>query len=200
MTQTKPKFRTFEAYLDYDDGSDQRYELIDGELVELPPESEPNTAIAQELFWFLANAQMVERRLIKLYACQIQVPVLQPKDAANRFLDLVILREEHLVLTRSQLTITLEMPPPILVVEIVSPGDTNRSNYTRDYIRKRDQYAVCGIPEYWLIDPAREVVTVLYLEGERYGEVGQFRSRDRILSPTFPKLNLTAEQMLSAGR
>lgn len=87
MTQAKPRFRTFEEYLNYDDGSDQRYELVDGELIELPPGSEPNNAIAQELFWLLASAQVVLRRLIKLYACQIQVPVLENGDAANRFPD-----------------------------------------------------------------------------------------------------------------
>ncbi|MGG6270567.1 Uma2 family endonuclease [Leptolyngbya sp. AN03gr2] len=200
MTQAKPRFRTFEEYLNDDDGSDRQYEWIDGELVELPPESEPNTAIAQELFWLFAIAQIVERRLIKLYACQLQVPVLQAGDAANRFPDLVILREEHLAVTRSQLTITPEMPPPILVAEIVSPGDTNSENYIRDYVRKRAQYAVRGISEYWLIDPTRAVVIVLFLEGEQYREIGQFRGIDRVLSPTFPELNLTADQILKAGR
>lgn len=47
MTQAKPRFRTFEEYLNYDDGSDRRYELVNGELIELPPESEPNNAIAR---------------------------------------------------------------------------------------------------------------------------------------------------------
>ncbi|MBD1846605.1 Uma2 family endonuclease [Cyanobacteria bacterium FACHB-63] len=200
MTQAKPRFSTFEEYLNYDDGSDRVYEWIDGELVELPPESEPNTAIAQELFWLFATAQIVPRRLIKLYACQLQVPVIQSGDAANRFPDFVVLREEHLALTQSQLTITSGMPPPILVAEIVSPGDTNSENYLRDYVRKRAQYAVRGIPEYWLIDPTRKVVIVLYLEGQQYREVGQFREKDRISSPTFPDLALTAAQILTAER
>jgi len=33
MTQAKPRFRTIEEYLDYDDGTDTRYELVDGQLV-----------------------------------------------------------------------------------------------------------------------------------------------------------------------
>ena len=199
MTQAKPRFRTFEEYLSYDDGSDRRYELVDGELVEMPPESEPNNAIAQELFWLIATAQVVMRRLIKLYACQIQVPVLQSGDAANRFPDLVILREEHLSLTQLQLTIRLEMPPPQLIVEVVSPGDENTKNYQRDYTRKRDQYAARGIPEYWLIDPNRSVVIVLTLKDGAY-QAREFRGSDRVVSPTFPDLQLTAEQILRAGR
>lgn len=199
MTQAKPRFRTFEDYLNYDDGSDRRYELVDGELIELPPESEPNTAIAGELFWLFANAQIVLRRLIKLYACQIQVPVLESGDAANRFPDLVILRPEHLSLTQSQLTIKLDMPPPQLIAEIVSPGSETTENYQRDYVRKRAQYAARGIPEYWLIDPDRAVIVVLHLEGDQYSEVGQFRGRDRIVSRAFPQLALTAQQILSVG-
>ena len=199
MTQAKPRFRTFEEYLSYDDGSDRRYELVDGELVEMPPESEPNNAIAQELFWLLASAQVIMRRLIKIYACQIQVPVLQSGDAANRFPDLVILREEHLSLTQLQLTIRLEMPPPQLIVEVVSPGDENTKNYQRDYTRKRDQYAARGIPEYWLIDPNRSVVIVLTLKDGAY-QAREFRGCDRVASPTFPGLQLTAEQILRAGR
>ena len=199
MTQAKPRFRTFEEYLSYDDGSDRRYELVDGELVEMPPESEPNNAIAQELFWLLASAQVIMRRLIKLYACQIQVPVLQSGDAANRFPDLVILREEHLSLTQLQLTIRLEMPPPQLIAEVVSPGDENTKNYQRDYARKRDQYAARGIPEYWLIDPNRSVVIVLTLKDGAY-QVREFRGCDLVVSPTFPELQLTAEQILRAGQ
>ena len=36
MTQAKLRFQSFEKYLNYDDGTDQRYELVDGELVKLP--------------------------------------------------------------------------------------------------------------------------------------------------------------------
>ncbi len=100
------------------------------------------------------------------------------------------------------------MPAPLLIVEVVSPGEPGSQNYElvnerhrqRDYIEKRKEYAMCGISEYWLIDPAREVITILYLEGEQYSEVGQFKNEDGIISPTFPKLNLTAEQILRAGR
>lgn len=50
MTQAKPRFKTIEEYLDYDDGADTRYELVDGVLVEMPPESRLNQKIASFLF------------------------------------------------------------------------------------------------------------------------------------------------------
>ncbi|MEH2015871.1 Uma2 family endonuclease [Nostoc sp.] len=52
MTQTTKtqKLLTFEEYLTYDDGTDTRYELVDGELVEMLPESQENSNLARFLF------------------------------------------------------------------------------------------------------------------------------------------------------
>jgi Uma2 family endonuclease len=194
MKTVKPRL-TFEEYLEYDDETDNRYELVNGELFALPPESELNDAIANYLFLVLANAG-IPFRLIKPHTCEIQVSGLQKGDPQNRFPDLVVLREEHLPLTQKRLTIKLDMPPPQLVAEVVSPGQKNRE---RDYDRKRTQYAHRGIPEYWMIDPGNQVVIVLKLASDQYVEIGQFRGDDRLLSNMFPTLQLTAEQVLKAG-
>lgn len=187
---------TFEQYLEIDDETDNRYELIDGRLVELPPESEPNTSLANYLFLQLVNAGM-SFRLIQPHACELQVPVLEAGDPANRYPDLVILREEHLELTRKRLTITFDVLPPHLVIEVVSPGQRNRE---RDYGRKRRQYAARGIPEYWLIDPEEKVIAVLQLNEGNYLEVGRFAGSTQIQSPELERLGiqlqLTAEQIL----
>ena len=42
MVQVQIKKLTFDEYLSYSDNTDKRYELIDGDLIALPPESEPN--------------------------------------------------------------------------------------------------------------------------------------------------------------
>ncbi|MDY7012694.1 MAG: Uma2 family endonuclease [Cyanobacteriota bacterium] len=149
MIQTQPKKLTFSEYLEYEDNTDNRYELIDGELIPLPPESGLNSSIANYLFFVLVSAG-VPLPLVHPHSCEVQVPILQPGDAANRYLDLIVLLQEHWDLTQNRLTITLDMPPPRLVVEVVSPGKINRE---RDYTRKRAQYAAREIPEYWIIDP-----------------------------------------------
>ena len=191
MTQARVTFTSFEEYLSFSDATpmEGRYELIDGELVELPPESRLNSTIAVRiLLVLLATGIPVE--LIHPGKCEVQVPILQLNDAANRFPDLVVLREEHLQLTQRRLTITLDMPPPRLIAEVVSPGKTNRD---RDYIHKRAQYAAIGVPEYWLIDPVAQTVIVLSLEGESYREIGVFG--EQIASIEFPGLELTVEQI-----
>jgi Uma2 family endonuclease len=173
-----------------------RFQLIDGELVELPPESEPNDFVADNLQFYLAMANLLPRRLVKPHTCEVQVPVLHPKDPANHFPDLVILREEHLALTQRRLTITLDMPPPRLIAELVSPGKTNRD---RDTIPKRSQYAALGVPEYWLIDPEGKTVTVLTLGAEDYQTIGTFSGSESIQSQELPGLSLPIEQLFEGG-
>lgn len=58
MTQTAPsipKLMTMADYLAYDDGTDTRYELVDGELVEMPTESPENCKLAKLLMMELAR-------------------------------------------------------------------------------------------------------------------------------------------------
>ncbi|MEZ2237395.1 Uma2 family endonuclease [Microcoleus sp.] len=194
MVQAQSKNLTFNEYLNYSDNTDNRYELIDGELIALPPESEPNNFIANYLFFYLASSGLVPLRLIKTHNCEVQVAVLRSGDAANRYPDLIILEPEHIPLTVNRLTITFDMLPPRLVVEVVSPGRVGRE---RDYERKRAQYAARGIAEYWAIDPIEQVVTVLRLQDGQYVEVGVFRDGEAIVSPMFPQLSLTVQQILS---
>lgn len=84
------------------------------------------------------------------------------------------------------------MPPPRLVMEIVSPGKMNRD---RDYCNKRAQYAAIAVEEYWIVDPKTQTILVLALKNDIYEKVGQFQECDRIVSPLFPSLLLTSEQV-----
>jgi Uma2 family endonuclease len=58
-----------------------------------------------------------------------------------------------------------------LVMEVVSEGDEDRR---RDLVIKRREYARAGIPEYWIVDPQEERITVLRLRGKRYVVHGEF--------------------------
>jgi Uma2 family endonuclease len=91
--------------------------------------------------------------------------------------------------------ITLDMPPPRLIVEVVSPGKTNRD---RDYVQKRAQYAAIGVHEYWLVDPVAQTVVVLTLEWSAYQESGVFRAQEAVTSVELPDLALGIEQIFDA--
>jgi Uma2 family endonuclease len=84
------------------------------------------------------------------------------------------------------------MAPPLLVIEVVSPGVDNRR---RDYLDKRNQYEWRGIPEYWIVDPQEQCVTVLAMVEGSYTEA-VFTADEVVLSPTFPNWPLTVVEML----
>ena len=195
MTQAKQRFRTIEEYLDYDDGTDTHYELVDGELVEMGAEKRLNEKIA---LWLLS--QLLQFVPIDLIARGTQISV-RGKTATARNPNLMILTEEldQILSQQSQSLITFDMPAPALVVEVVSPGEPGTDNYDRDYVDKPKEYAARGIPEFWQIDPSRSVVIVLTLKDGAY-QSREFRGSDRVLSVAFPDLQLTAEQILRAGR
>ncbi|REJ95211.1 MAG: Uma2 family endonuclease [Planctomycetota bacterium] len=60
-----------------------------------------------------------------------------------------------------------------LVMEILSESAVDRK---RDLETKRTEYAAAGIPEYWIVDPVQETITVLALEGDEYRVHGEFES------------------------
>jgi len=190
MTTTTKKF-TLEEYLAYDDGTDTQYELVDGELVEMAPETRGNSRIA--LYLSLEFIKLIPLHLICYKDTEIVTIGNRPR---VRLPDLMILTEElSAAIGNRRGTVTLDMPSPILVVEVVSPGKTNRD---RDYRYKRSEYAARGILEYWIIDPEQKQVTVLTLVDGFYEEA-VFQEDNSIPSAAVPELKLTVSQLLAAG-
>ena len=187
MTTTTKLF-TLAEYLTYDDGTDRRYELVNGELKEMPSESDLNNQIA--MYLISVFIKVVQIRLIRR-GTEIAV---SGSRATVRVPDLLIMTEE-LVTALAETTrsiITPDMPPPALVVEVVSPG---KENQDRDYRYKRSEYAARGIGEYWLVDPKQAQVMILTLVDGLYEEA-IFRNEDRLASQMFPNLELTANQVM----
>ncbi|MDF5732350.1 MAG: Uma2 family endonuclease [Rhizonema sp. PD38] len=188
---TISKRLTLEEYLNYDDGTDTQYELVAGELVAMPPESPKNVQIAIFLL-----SQFLKFVPLNRLTNKAEI-VVSGWRATTRIPDMVVLTDELAATlqgaTRS--TITLDMPPPALVVEVVSPGKVNED---RDYRYKRSEYAARGISEYWIVSPQNNKVSVLTLIEGLYEEM-MFEGSAAIASNTFPQLRLTAQQVLTAG-
>lgn len=178
---------TLEEYFTYSNGTDAQYELVNGELIEMPPESELNIRIASLLFAFFL------KQGIPSYRVRIGTEiVVSGSRVTTRFPDVVVLSEDLATALEgaSRSTVMLDMPPPLLVVEVVSPGQENR-----DYRYKRSEYAARGIAEYWIVDPLQQKVTVLeWVEG--FYEEKVYTGEERIASPLFGNLELVATQVL----
>jgi Uma2 family endonuclease len=185
---TQPRFESFEDYLAYTDDNNRLYELFNGKLVQVPPESGFNIGIANFLFTFFLP--IVGYLRVRGHGLELEVN----GEPRNRYPDLTIIKTEHIEQLRSRNTIRLQMAPPDLVVEVVSPGDLQRS---RDYIAKRMQYQDRDIPVYWIIDPQVQEIMVLTLTAAGYQEQ-VYRGNDRLkFQDTL--LNLTADEILAAG-
>ena len=184
---------TFAEYLEYDDGTDKRYELLDGELISMPPESGLNDLIAR--FLLVQFMALVGLKRVIIHTLELQVDGNTP----NRWPDLVILRPEHIPQLKKRQTLLLDMRSPLLVAEVVSPyRNKSDDNYRRDYVEKVEQYQARGIPEYWIIDPTGELVTVLVLKDDAY-EKQEFRGNEQIVSEIFQDLELTVVEILQLG-
>jgi Uma2 family endonuclease len=196
MAQVIRSRLTLEKFLTYDDGSENRYELVDGVLVEMGAESTINTLIAGFLFLQFVGMGIPSYRVGFKQWLEIENSTATARDP-----DLIVHSEESFAAIEgaTQALLPANVQAPMLVVEIVSPGDLKSDNYKRDYIDKRQEYALRSIPEYWIVDPDRAVVVVATLNEKSY-TAKEFRNGDRILSALFPDCQLTAEQILRGGR
>jgi len=191
VQQLRVRFQSFEEYLAYhDDGTDQLYELFNGELIAVPPESGANVQITT--FLLLKLASLIGYRRVRGHGLELEVRG-EPK---NRYPDLTIIRDEHVSLLAQRNTIRLTMPPPVLVVEVVSPGELQ---WHRDYVAKRLQYQDVGIPEYWIVDPQAQTVLVLTLQGDIYTELGTVTDEEPVPSRQLSNLALTPGALFAAG-
>ena len=186
---------TFEEYLKYDDGTDTRYELVDGALIPMGV----GTGIHALIIDFLAEQLKVAIReaLTEEYkVAQGSIGIRSPRAGGydtSRIPDITVLPLAQLKEMRNrEAVVEYYEPPPLLVVEVVSD-----STKKTDYRAKRVEYNSRSIQEYWIVDPLAEVVTVCTLKEDLY-EIAEFRSEDPLFSERLPNLKLTAQQILSA--
>jgi Uma2 family endonuclease len=84
-----------------------------------------------------------------------------------------------------------------LVVEVVSSG---KEAEERDYETKRREYAAYGISEYWIVDPKKEQITVLRLDGKRYAEHGVFKRGARATSVLLKGFGVAVADVFKAAK
>ncbi len=183
---------TFKEYLTYTDGTDTRYELVDGELVAMGIGSGLHGAILKFLEK-LFDAE-IARLGLELVALQAAVGVRSPRSGrwdTSRIPDVsVIAASQWQNLRLKEAVIELNEPPPKLVVEVVSP-----STCSADYRAKRAEYTVLGIEEYWIVDIGSAKVTVLTLVDDWY-EAVEYKEDMLIESELFSELKVCASQIL----
>ncbi|NJL85813.1 MAG: Uma2 family endonuclease [Leptolyngbyaceae cyanobacterium SM1_1_3] len=201
MVQSLSTSLTFDQFIaQY--GDDTRYELIDGELIDMEPTG-PHEQVSG-----LINLKL------NLEISREQHPFFIPMRCLIKPMGLTsAFKPDIVVLSRPALeSEPLWQREPIitlgssirLVVEVVS------TNWQNDYARKADEYWAMGISEYWICDylglggvffigsPKQPTITICTLQEERC-TLQQFRGEDQLVSSTFPNLRLAASEIFSAG-
>ncbi|MCT7957864.1 Uma2 family endonuclease [Laspinema palackyanum] len=181
------KLCSFEDYLQYDDGTDNRYELVNGKLEIMNPPTIRHLLIAD----FIRDSLKVEITRKKLPGLCFKEAGVRTGLQKSRVTDICVVLQEQAIdlLDKSAVFQT----PPLLVIEVVSPESINR-----DYRYKRSEYAAADIPEYWIVDPILNKLSVLRLE-EGFYEETILTASQTLVSQVFPELTLTVNEVLAAG-
>ncbi|QIR38293.1 Uma2 family endonuclease [Tolypothrix sp. PCC 7910] len=204
MAQALPKLFTFEEFIAWlPENTGKRYELHDGIIVEM---SQP-TGKHEKVTGFLAGEITLEYKRLKLPYFIPKTALVKPQRKSSGYLpDIVLINDANLhneELWEKESTVTQSESIP-LVIEVVS------TNWEDDYYTKLGNYEAMNIPEYWIVDyaalgarkfignPKQPTISIYQLVDEEY-QVTQFRNSQRIISPTFPDLNLTANQIFNGA-
>jgi Uma2 family endonuclease len=206
MTQALQKLVTFDEFVEFLQAQkdDIRYELYDGVIIQIPQPKGKH----EEIIAFLAAILGYEFVRLKLkYGISNKGLVQSGNKQSGYFPDILVLNFANLVneprwQEESILTQKESIP---LVIEVVS------TNWRDDYYKKFADYEEMGIKEYWIVDyaalgskvligdPKQPTLTIYSLNSEGEYQGKQFRGNDRIESPTFPELNLTAQQIFQVS-
>ena len=180
-TIVKPKL-AYEDYASLPD--DERYELIDGELMPMPSPKKIHQRLVLDLSWILRLLE--EMGLGELFIAPFDV-ILSDFNVVQPDL-LFVSRERSYIITEDNIR-----GAPDLVVEILSPS-------TADYDRtvKRELYERYGVPEYWLVDPYAKTITILRLGADGYNAYAVYGEGDALSSPTLAGFSMNLSELFQA--
>ena len=181
---TTTKLRTKLTYEDYrNTPDDERYELIDGDLVKLvsPGHAHQRTRmkLGIRMYTFVERRNLGEVYFVPFDVVLSDTDVVQP--------DLLFVSRERLhIITEDNI-----QGAPDLAVEILSP-----STSARDRGYKRDLYAKHGVKEYWQVDTDAKRITVLSLNAHGdYDVVAVYGVGQTLASPLLPGFALNLDEI-----
>jgi Uma2 family endonuclease len=170
-----------EEYLSLD--TNHLVEFSDGHIEVLPMPSDKHQAIVGFLYVLLLNLAEVMGGTVRIAPLRLRL-----RPGKIREPDVIFVataadpRRQNAYWTGAD-----------LVIEVVSPDDPQR-----DLVTKRREYAQAGIPEYWIVDPQTETITVLRLEDTRYVAHGVFGRGETATSAHYASLQAPVSDVLDA--
>jgi Uma2 family endonuclease len=175
---------TAEQYLKLTDQTNRLIEFADGSVEVLPMPTRRHQVILALLYELFVT--FIRPRGGKVLFAPLR---LQVRPNKYREPDLLLLLDSNDPRNQNAFWLGAD-----LVIEIVSPDDPER-----DTKIKRADYAEAGIPEYWIVNPADETITVLTLDGEAYVEHATFRRGESATSALLNGFAARVDEMFDAS-
>jgi Uma2 family endonuclease len=170
-------------YLLLTDQTNRLLEYSEGAIEVLPMPTEDHQAMLEWLF--LALRAFVEQIGGKVRFAPLRVRISEGK---YREPDILLVRDARDPRRQQRYWLGAD-----LVVEVVSADDPER-----DTKIKRIDYALAGIPEYWIVNPLDASITVLTLAGDAYTEYGVFHRGEQVRSQLLPGFSIGVDAVLDA--
>jgi Uma2 family endonuclease len=200
MVLAESKTISFDDFITWlPERSEYRYELRDGEILEMPKPRGKHSEIAG---FIISELNFIIR--------QSPLPYLIPRESIVKSIDGKSGYEPDVIVLDKEL---LAQEPRWETESIITQGSSVKlaievvsTNWQDDYAIKQIAYQALGIQEYWIVDylglggrnfigyPKQPTISVYYLVDGEY-DLHQFRSSEIIKSPTFPDLELSIDRM-----
>ena len=158
---------TFEDLFSLPEG--KHYEIIEGELYEMPPPSWNHVVVISNLILLLGPLVRALGGQIGTGPAGVFFPGANPVEP-----DIIVILPGSAAVAGGR---GVEGPPDLLI-EVLSP-----SNRAHDLLTKRALYGRAGVREYWIVDPIAKTVEALALEGDALHSVQLASGDDAVVSP-----------------
>lgn len=161
---------------------EERLELFRGKIFKLSAPNTRHQTISGELF--LSMGLALRRQPCKIFAAPFDVRLPVQNKKKDHEVTTVVQPDLCIICDESKLDARGCCGAPDLVVEILSPGNTEK-----EVKRKRELYEEAGVQEYWIVYPAEENIAVLALNNEdRFEGAKLYTTNDTIYSSAVPGL------------
>ena len=176
---TTPKL-TYQDYVNLE--GDDRYELLDGELILVGSPNEDHQIVSMELGTQM-HSFVKEHDLGRVFHAPFDV-LFTDTDVVQPDILFVSNEREHI---RTPANI---QGAPDLIVEILSPSSSRR-----DWRDKRELYASHGVEEYWIVDPTNRIVWVMLLRDGVLADQGAYGEGDTVISTTLEGFSVSLDEI-----
>lgn len=167
-----------------------RVEIIKGKIFKISPAP---SRCHQEISWVLARQldKAFHKTSCKMYSAPFDVRLINFKDRTNdNHITSVVQPDLCVVGDADKLDEKGCVGAPDLIIEILSPGNSNR-----EMTIKFDLYEENGVKEYWIVNQSEKTILIYVLKENKFIGLKPIVENGKLESPTFPNLKFTAKNI-----